>query len=232
MTAWIPGRNNVAIINEYTIIKASPSDFGLQDDKNNIPSHIPDFINLPSCSQEGAQPKSIRPQEGATQTSIQTPEGAQLKSIMSQERSTLHNSQNQKLCSISPVLENSKNSNPACFSEPSSLQDIEDPYWYDPDTQDEDNNTNTLLTLPDDIPYLRRSIRNLRYHQPIDAKVLKTTSGISVKQALLINEKKTISAIMDEIKNMLDYKVGHYIKYEDISQSNKNEKYPTIIYVY
>ena len=26
---------------------------------------------------------------------------------------------------------------------------------------------------------------------------------------------------MDEIKNMLDYKVGHYIKYEDISQSNK-----------
>ena len=26
---------------------------------------------------------------------------------------------------------------------------------------------------------------------------------------------------MDEIKNMLDYKVGHYIKYEDISPSNK-----------
>ena len=26
---------------------------------------------------------------------------------------------------------------------------------------------------------------------------------------------------MDEIKNMLDYKVGHYIKYEDISQLNK-----------
>ena len=31
---------------------------------------------------------------------------------------------------------------------------------------------------------------------------------------------KTISTIMDEI-NMLEYKVGHYIKYEDISQSNK-----------
>ena len=26
---------------------------------------------------------------------------------------------------------------------------------------------------------------------------------------------------MDEIKNMLDYKVGHYIKYDNISQSNK-----------
>ena len=76
MTAWIPGRNNVAIINKYTIIKASPSDFGLQDNKNNIPSHIPDFINLPSCSQEGAQPKSVCPQEGATPTTIQTQEGA------------------------------------------------------------------------------------------------------------------------------------------------------------
>ena len=82
-------------MNKYTIIKASPSDFGLQDNKNNTPSHIPDFINLPSCSQEGAQPKSIRPQEGATQTSIQTSEGAQPKSLMPQERSTLHNSQNQ-----------------------------------------------------------------------------------------------------------------------------------------
>ena len=135
------------------------------------------------------------------------------------------------MCSISPVLENSKNSDPACFPKPSSLQDIEDPYWYDPDTKDEENNTNTLLSLPGDIPYLRRSIRNLVYHQPIDAKVLKTTSGISVKQALPKNEKKTISAIMDEIKNMLDYKVGRYIKYDDISQSNK-KKYPTIIYVY
>ena len=51
------------------------------------------------------------------------------------------------------------------------------------------------------------------------------TSGISVKQALIINEKKTISAIMKEMKYMLDYKVGHYIKYEDISQSNKKTFY-------
>ena len=74
MTAGIPGRNNVAIMNKYTIIKASPSDFGLQDNKNIIPSHIPDFINLPSCSQEGAQSKSICPQESATPKSIQTHE--------------------------------------------------------------------------------------------------------------------------------------------------------------
>ena len=59
-------------------------------------------------------------------------------------------------------------------------------------------------------------VRNLRYHQLIDAKVLKGTSGIGVKQALLINEKKAVLAIMDEVKNMLDDKVGHYIKYEDI----------------
>ena len=52
---------------------------------------------------------------------------------------------------------------------------------------------------------------------------MKITSGISVKQALIINEKKTISAIMDEMKNMLDYKVEHYIIYEEISQSNKKK---------
>jgi hypothetical protein len=40
-------------------------------------------------------------------------------------------------------------------------------------------------------------------HQPIDAKVLKATSGISVRQALQINEKKAILSIMDEVKNIL-----------------------------
>ena len=70
-----PRSKQRGIINKYTIIKASPSDLGLQDNKNIFPSHIPDFINLPSCSQEGAQAKSIRPQEGA-----------QPKSIMSQEK--------------------------------------------------------------------------------------------------------------------------------------------------
>ena len=89
MSAWIPGRNNVAIINKYTIIKASPSDFGRQDNKNIIPSHIPVFIKLLSCCQEGAQPKSIRPQEGAKPKNIQTQEGAQPKLIMSQEISSI-----------------------------------------------------------------------------------------------------------------------------------------------
>ena len=121
--------------------------------------------------------KSIRPQEGVQQKSTQTQEGAQPKLIISQERSTLHNFQNQNLCSISLVLENSKNSDPAHFSEPSILQDKGGPYWYNLDTQDEENEINDLFTLPDDILYLRRSIRNLRYHQSVDAKVLKTTSA-------------------------------------------------------
>jgi len=87
--------------------------------------------------------------------------------------------------------------------EPSTLQEIEDTYWHNPDTHDKENETNDLLTLPDDVPCLRRSIRNLRYHQPIDAKVLKTTSVISVKQVLIMNEKKAILAIMDETNNIL-----------------------------
>ena len=52
----------------------------------------------------------------------------------------------------------------------------------------------------------------------------------SFKQTLLANKEKTTSSITDEIKNMLDYKVGHYIKQEDIS--NKQENDTTIIYVH
>ena len=55
--------------------------------------------------------------------------------------------QNKKLCSISPVTENSKNSNPAIFPEASTLEDIEDPYWCEDDRQDEIEQENTLPTL-------------------------------------------------------------------------------------
>ena len=101
--------------------------------------------------------------------------------------------------------ENIKNSNQAIFPESSTLEDTEDLYWYKDDTEDETKQESTLQTLPDYIPHLRRSIRNLRYHEPLNAKVLEATSDINVKQALQINEKKTILAIMDEVKNMLDY---------------------------
>ena len=47
----------------------------------------------------------------------------------------------------------------------------------------------------------------------------------------LVHPLKTISAIMDEIKNMLDYKVGHYIKYER-HISVKQDKHTTIIHVH
>ena len=53
VVAWIPGRNTVATINKYTIIKASPSDLGLQDTTIIIVSHIPDFLTLSRCPQEG-----------------------------------------------------------------------------------------------------------------------------------------------------------------------------------
>ena len=49
MTTWIPGRNNVAIINKYTIIKASPSDFGLQDNKIIKISSPPTYRTSSTC---------------------------------------------------------------------------------------------------------------------------------------------------------------------------------------
>ena len=192
VVAWIPGRNTGATINKYTIIKASPSDFGFQDNKNIIMSHIPDFLQI-----------SSQPQEGAT-------------------ISARPNLQNQKLSSISPVAEKGKNSETPIS--PSSLDDIdpttsdniiEDPYWTEEPSND------NLLTLDENPPYMRQSIRNLRFHQPVDAVVLKATSGIGVKKALQVDERKTIQAIMVEVKNMLDYKVGHYVHYKSLTHDQK-----------
>jgi len=81
----------------------------------------------------------------------------------------------------------------------STLKDKEDQYWYNIDHYDEGDKKNTLHTLPDDVPYLCRYPSDFIWYQPIDAKVLKTTSGIRVKEALLINEQKRISTIMDEV---------------------------------
>ena len=36
MVAWIPGRHTVVVINKYTVIKATPADFKLQDNPNII----------------------------------------------------------------------------------------------------------------------------------------------------------------------------------------------------
>jgi len=50
---------------------------------------------------------------------------------------------------------------------------------------------------------------------------MKAVSGISVKKSLQIDEQRTISAIMDEVKNMLDYKVGHYVRQDDLTYVQK-----------
>ena len=108
-----------------------------------------------------------------------------------------------------------ENSNPAEFPQASTL---EDSYQYDIDDQEYTDDKNTLTTLPDDVPYLHRFIHNLRYHQPIDAKVPKKHQS---NKSLQINKKKATLTIMDEVKNMLDYKGGHYIKYEDMPQHTR-----------
>ena len=61
------------LTNKYTIIKASPSDFGFLPNTNIIATHIPDFLILPSSPQEGAK-ISVR-------QNLQTQEGDQTYSI-------------------------------------------------------------------------------------------------------------------------------------------------------
>jgi hypothetical protein len=55
MISCIPGRLTVAMINKFTIIKASPSDFGFLPNNNIVLSHIPDLIKSSRQPQEGDQ---------------------------------------------------------------------------------------------------------------------------------------------------------------------------------
>ena len=70
----------------------------------------------------------------------------------------------QPFTAVQQMINNMPNSNHP------TLEDIEVPYWYDINDQEEVEDKHTFTTLPDDVPYLRRSIRNLRCHQPIDGK--------------------------------------------------------------
>ena len=85
------------------------------------------------------------------------------------------NHQIQKMCSVSPVGEIEKNMPPPISQaignpNPVTTQDVMDePYWIEQPTQKED----ISLTLDDDIPYTRRSIRNCRFHQPIQTIAMK-----------------------------------------------------------
>jgi len=155
ITAWIPGRNTVIIINKYTIIKVHPSDFGFQE-KNHSLSHTR-FHELTVMSSRECQ-EDKHPASRGCQAEINT----------ATRRFTTAKFSKSKIVQHSPVPENSQKSNSAIFRE------------------------NTLRTLPDDFPYLLRSIRNLQHYELLVAKAL--------EKLLVLNEKKTILAIMDEVK--------------------------------
>ena len=77
------------------------------------------------------------------------------------------------------------------------------------------------LALDEDIPYTRRSVRNLQFHQPVQVIVLKAVFGISVKKSLEIDECRTISAVMHDVKNMIDYRVSHHVRQVDVTYDHK-----------
>ena len=97
--------------------------------------------------------------------------------------------QNQILCSISPVGETrEKFETPATLPPPTNVNDddpttsqqtINEPHW-----EAESQLLDKLLNLETDVSNTLQSIRNLKYHQPIEAVVLNASSGISVKKAL------------------------------------------------
>ena len=49
---------------------------------------------------------------------------------------------------------------------------------------------------------------------------LKSRQG-SVSNALLLNTMKIVSSIISEVKNMLDYKVGHYIHPNELTYEQR-----------
>ena len=93
------------------------------------------------------------------------------------------------MCSISP----DKNAN-----------DLDDDYSSMAPTDSDDNtfdhwqqsSEDNQRPTSDEHPYLR-------FHQPVAAIVKKASAGISVKYFLETDERRTITAIMNKIKNML-----------------------------
>ena len=77
-----------------------------------------------------------------------------------------------------------KEASPAVAPTDSNINTLD--YWQQP-IDDE------VLTISDDVPYLRQSTQNFRFHHPVDAVVLKAISGISVK-----NPFKSTSARLSE----------------------------------
>ena len=67
-------------------------------------------------------------------------------------------------CSISSGKENGNINNPSPDSD-STVPEENQPY--------DQTHDDSLLTIPDDSPYLRRLVQNLRFHQPVDIRVLK-----------------------------------------------------------
>jgi len=53
--------------------------------------------------------------------------------------------------------------------------------------QNDQTHDESLLTIPDNNPYLRRLVRVLIFHQPVDVRVLKVSCGISIERALQEN---------------------------------------------
>ena len=60
---------------------------------------------------------------------------------------------------------------------------------------------------------------------------MKAVSGISVNKSLEIDERWTISPIMDEVKNMLDYKVRHYVRQVDLTYDQKQNILRSFIFM-
>ena len=68
----------------------------------------------------------------------------------------------------------------------------------------------------------------ITFYHPVDAVVLKATCDISVRKSLQVDERKTITVIIDEIKNML---VGHYVHYNDITSANKQNVLRSFVFI-
>ena len=79
----------------------------------------------------------------------------------------------------------------------------------------------SVLSWTTTFTYTRRSIRNLRFHQPVQAIAMKAVFGISVRKSLEVDEPRTTYAIMDEVKNKLDCSLGQYVRQVDLTYVQK-----------
>ena len=257
--AWIPGKTICQEYNKYTVIRALPEDFKLEKKEGIILSHIPDFIPITKYNEEGEPNSKLettlstnnKPHIFLQTETMSNSLGKQDKSPIMQTKSNNGIESSDKYTStiiksnfilegdndnISSQLNNMLISPDETISNPTTFsQQMNEINYSNNDTIMSQSctvkeNDKVFIKTTSSVSHCiqEKDTTNLNY----DEINLLIANRLSVKKAMqgpnaLIAQR----AIRDEIKNMMDYKVGQYVNWDAISWNEKQHSLRSFMFL-